>query len=568
MNRAKTAICGVLAMMALATGAWGQDTQWQVGSGDWSLDANWTNGVPTSSSVAWINNSSGSSTLNGTYPGVAQRLMVNYNNAGVSDYQNFLRVYDNASLTISADMQMGVQAGTWAQCNVDPNTTLNVGTNLTVGDAGWASLVSLGTLQVTGGLLGGVSLSTGSNGINSYAEITSRGNTTLGWSTLGINGICGMSQWGGTVNISGSLTAGVNEGSQGGYSMQGSADEPKTLQVNSILLGQNPGGSGGFATEKGSTATITNSLVVGHAGNGGVINRGQVTAASVTQGVIAGSNSTYNLTEYGSLTTGNLVVGQGNAGTNPPEWYARFYQGQYDAVGQSTLSVTGTLTIGANKPEGWIYEDEGELHTRYAYFMWKGTMAVHNLTVGAGTFAIKDASAVVNLSGDYTISADGRFEAVEGTIISMLGGNFFNYSTTATNLWGLGNLSLIFSGGGSAWRTLEIGGNNYGADDPQGFNHNFHLTNLTVTGNNTRVSLQDAVNNGNRGPGNAPEALYVNTLNVNPGATLNLNHLPLYTYLDGSMHRVQAGEGALFGDGQIISGLGSPTGATSLLLLD
>ncbi len=79
------------------------------------------------------------------------------------------------------------------------------------------------------------------------------------------------------------------------------------------------------------------------------------------------------------------------------------------------------------------------------------------------------------------------------------------------------------------------------------------MANLTVDGTGTRVSLIDVVNNGQRGPGNSPEALYVDTLNVKPGAMLNLNHLPLYTYLDNEIHRVQAGEGASFGEGQIVN---------------
>jgi hypothetical protein len=423
-------------------------------------------------------------------------------------------------------------------------------------------------LRVTGGLLGGVSLATGSNGINSYSAIISNGNTTLGWATLGINGEGSITQWSGTATIYGSLTAGVNSGSQGGYSMQGSAQVPKNLQVNSVLLGQNPGSSGSLTTEKGCTATITNSLVVGHAGNGGVINRGQVTAASVTLGVQAGSQTGYDLKEYGSLTTGNLVVGQGNPGTNPPEWGARFEQGRYDDIGQSTLTVTGALTIGANKPEGWLYESEGETFTRYYYAIWKGTMNVHDLIVGAGTFRIKDAAAVINLSGDYNLTADGRFEAVAGTQITMTAGNFFNHSTAPTNLGGLGNLSLIFAGGGTAWKIMEIAGSDY-SENIQGFTDNFHMADLTVTGNNTKVLLKDAVNNGNRGPGSAPEALYVNTLHVNEGATLNLNNLLLYTYLDSQIHRVKAGEGALFGGGQIInSSPGSLPGIILPLLLD
>lgn len=50
---------------------------------------------------------------------------------------------------------------------------------------------------------------------------------------------------------------------------------------------------------------------------------------------------------------------------------------------------------------------------------------------------------------------------------------------------------------------------------------------------------------------------------------MNLNHLHLYTYLNGSVHQVQAGEGGLFGGGQIINRFLSTNMApvNSLLLL-
>jgi hypothetical protein len=195
-------------------------------------------------------------------------------------------------------------------------------------------------------------------------------------------------------------------------------------------------------------------------------------------------------------------LGKGDPGTNPVDWGAEFNQGL------STVNVSGALNV-------------------------------HDLVVGAGTFDIKDAAVVINVSGDVSFGADGRFFAVEGAAIG-LGEHFLNNSTTPDNLVGLGHLALIFIGGAPTWKTVEVAGMDYGAT-AAGFVNNFHMANLTVIGNNTKVSLRDAVNNGNRGPGNVPEALYVNTLNVNTGATLNLNNLPLYTYLNGGIHRVRAG---------------------------
>ncbi len=68
----------------------------------------------------------------------------------------------------------------------------------------------------------------------------------------------------------------------------------------------------------------------------------------------------------------------------------------------------------------------------------------HDLVVGTGTFDIKEAAAVINVSGDVSVGADGRLFAVAGAIINLTGANFFNYSKSMTNLSGLGNLKLFF----------------------------------------------------------------------------------------------------------------------------
>ncbi len=77
-------------------------------------------------------------------------------------------------------------------------------------------------------------------------------------------------------------------------------------------------------------------------------------------------------------------------------------------------------------------------------------------------------------------------------------------------------------------------------------NTNFRLKTLTVEGNDTWVSLVDAIDNGNRSP---KEVLYVNELHVAPGATLNLSGQTLYTVYAGNLHLVAAGDENLFGGG-------------------
>jgi hypothetical protein len=99
-------------------------------------------------------------------------------------------------------------------------------------------------------------------------------------------------------------------------------------------------------------------------------------------------------------------------------------------------------------------------------------------------------------------------------------------------------------------QAFEVGGENKGLSWDGLFNPNFQVRTLTIRGASTWVSLVDRIDNGNRTA--SPEALYVNTLEVEPGGTLNLNGLALYTIHSNDLHRVIAGEGALFGGGAII----------------
>ena len=250
-----------------------QDTQWNNSSayGDWSLPGNWTAGVPTNTMEAWINNG-GFPYLSGT-SGSAGRLVVGYSNS----IQAWLYLESNASLTITNDMLLGVLApNSWGRCSINAvGSTLSVGGNLTVGDGGFGLLLSYGTLNVAGGLIAGNS-STGYGGISSLA-----GNCNFGSATIGLNGSADFSLTGGTVSV-------------------------------------------------------TNSLVVGDGGRGKVTHSGgQMTAGEVIVGMKGGSQAEYDLKDNGSLAAGNLVVGQGDPGTNPVEWGAEFNQGP------STVNVSG-----------------------------------------------------------------------------------------------------------------------------------------------------------------------------------------------------------------------------------
>ena len=111
----------------------------------------------------------------------------------------------------------------------------------------------------------------------------------------------------------------------------------------------------------------------------------------------------------------------------------------------------------------------------------------------------------------------------------------------------------------SAGQSLEVIGSDLGPTWSGFAASNFLFKSLTVTGSGTWVTLVDVFDNGNRGA-SGREALYVNYLYVNPGATLNLNGLKIYTLASGESnpHLVVAGDGSKFGGGTIVDESANP----------
>ena len=179
-------------------------------------------------------------------------------------------------------------------------------------------------------------------------------------------------------------------------------------------------------------------------------------------------------------------------------------------------------------------------------------MQISGAITGNGSVSIAN-NAKLDLDKDLEA---GDFSMEAGTILDVaanktidLNGDFTFAQTTETNwIWG-SNTSLTMSGEGDlSLQSLEIGGHNDGSLET-GFSNNFDLANLSIEGEGTYTYLTDWIDNGNR---SSDEALYVDDLDVLADAILNLKGLNLYTYLGSDIHLVAAGEGYLFGGGQII----------------
>lgn len=170
-------------------------------------------------------------------------------------------------------------------------------------------------------------------------------------------------------------------------------------------------------------------------------------------------------------------------------------------------------------------------------------------------------------TGTLTMDPEAMLDVGNMKVIDLKGDFIFEQKNAAYWSWPAGSV-LQMSGSGAQQQFLEVGGTDYGLS-AFGFSDNFNLPALTLTGSGTYVNLVDNIDNGHR---SSPEALYVKSLSVPAETTLNLNRLHLYTYVGTNIHRVVAGEGSLFGGGQIIDvsvkpGPGSVPGIIFPLLL-
>jgi hypothetical protein len=254
-----------------------------------------------------------------------------------------------------------------------------------------------------------------------------------------------------------------------------------------------------------------------------------------------------------------------------------------------TIQGTGSITMGGDG-DNWlncsditlqspqIIQGGGQVQNKIinnsTIIANHGTLSFWNGTIGTGTISVADGATLDLMAdayplgavqmGDLTMSRQAGLTVNNHVHVELKKNFSFAQTDPAKWSWGGTNNALKMSGQGP-WQTLEAGGQDYGAN-PSGLTNNFALPKLQVDGASTQVKLVDLIDNGHR-TGSSREVLYVDTLEVLPDATLQLNGLKLYAYLDSNMHRVKAGEGNLFGGGKIID-QGAFLPSVELMLLD
>jgi len=128
---------------------------------------------------------------------------------------------------------------------------------------------------------------------------------------------------------------------------------------------------------------------------------------------------------------------------------------------------------------------------------------------------------------DLTLNQSGILDVTPGNLIT-LSGSFYNNATSTSQWLPAAGIALSMTGS-----TFEVAGYDYGAV-ATGFSNNFNLASLYLPASAT-LQLVDDFNNGNQGGiHGTPEALYITSLTGLSGALLDLNHLWVYLWNDGS----------------------------------
>jgi hypothetical protein len=148
---------------------------------------------------------------------------------------------------------------------------------------------------------------------------------------------------------------------------------------------------------------------------------------------------------------------------------------------------------------------------------------------GQGAFLIDNAAAQVNISRSLTFGENAQFSAEPGATINMTGAHFNNLSTDPDNLSGLESLPLVFTGGSDTDPlSFEVAGQDLGPV-MAGYTNNFALDTLQLgDGDQTAYLVLFDKNDNNSSGVLGDEALYVYTLILGVGSTLDLNFFHLY----------------------------------------
>jgi RHS repeat-associated protein len=325
-----------------------------------------------------------------------------------------------------------------------------------------------------------------------------------GWASGGSGGgaiflnVCGTLTVDGTISANGSR--GVDAWHYGGDTRGGGGGSGGSIYVTAnALVGTGTisanGGDGGCGAGGGGGGRIaihynTNSFT------------GVVSAYGGSGFQSGGAGTIYR--KSSSQINGSLLVDSNAAGADTP------ITGTFDDLtirGNSSSKQTGVLTVSnfILKSGNAVVKQQDAL-----------SLSVSNFTVEAGTLSLQQAG---------TITISNLLASLPSSTIS-ISGNLLGDTRNADQYGPQGSILLNGSGTAISPQLLEAMGRDFGAN-AAGFTRNFVYQTLAL-GNNTYVRLVDQAENA---AGVESESVYVNSLAVPAGTTLDLNGLRLYTRL-------------------------------------
>jgi T5SS/PEP-CTERM-associated repeat protein len=386
--------------------AFAQTTVWTDATGDWFTPANWSAGVPDSSTTAQINNG-----------GTAQIM---------------------ASGAAANDVDLGVAAGDVGTLSISGGGTLGP---MNVGESG------TGTLNITAG------------GIVQDSEATV-GADSGSTGTVLVDGV------GTTWTLDGTITIGENANATGTLTISNGATVISGINGSGSVIGHDPTSSGTVnVTGKGSTWTNKASLTLSDAGGVGVLS---ITAGGVVSsgGSILGTSSgsgTAALDGMGSswVINGDLSVGDVSGGVGTVSVaQGGFVTSTNGFIGNGsgsngTVSVAGGNATWTNSGNVYVGGNAGgEVGTGELHLFNNGTVGAAAITVwstgrliGKGFVEATEVTNHGTLTPDSIISINGDLTFDSTAIMSATVMPDTSDSVMVGGMAGLdGNLNVTLTG--------------------------------------------------------------------------------------------------------------------------
>jgi hypothetical protein len=521
----------------------------------------------TSSATHYSIHGSGSITMDGG--------TISSNAGGIWDFNQNVSGYGTISApvynysTVTANNISNSLGITGAFTN-ESTGTLQANSGATLAFSGSGSLSNSGTLNVYG---------TVSNTTASLLALTGTGNAYLYGGTLsGAGGFSNAHLLSGYGYVTAALTNTGTVTASGGDSgtpraLQFTGDVTNTggimntngayntLDLRSLITGGNINPNGGEVDLNGATLDGTTL----QAGTVKVVSGSNKLTGTTDSYATIGINSGQTLSLASTLNnyatinvgsgfldnsgTGDATLGGGGAVTLAGGYITS--TGTHAFISDNAISGYGTISAPLNNNGTLTATGAGQTLTISGKLGGSGDVVVGSNASDTVTLDLKN-----DLDpGNLTMNQASTLAMSDGTKTIALTGNL-SFSQTDPSQWPSDGFDLVMNGSGTHAnpQTLEVGGHDYGVS-MEGFTDNFHLASLTVE-SGTYVLLTDLFDNASPGP----EALYVDSLYVADGGTLDFDNLNLYALYLGNPTQVLF-QDSRFGPGDIV-----PVPASALLL--